>query len=160
MAFQPFHIFSKELLQAFIARDQRFFVRQSYQGGLPVMEPEVKGSFIISHYDTLTTALDHYGAISHDASRFLYHWDNPDHRDRLQKAAVGLKEYRIYSTVFRTDWEKGITDAYREKLRQYVQSLGWNIPRDEGLNTNYELQFGELYVRLKAGKREVKVKVM
>jgi hypothetical protein len=102
--------------------------------------------------------MDHFGAISYDPRRFLYCWDDPVHRQKLKYAASGLQEYRIYSTVLKPDWDRPINSKVKDQLRLYIKQLGWNPRRDEGVLTNYELQFGELYIRIKYGGREAKVK--
>jgi hypothetical protein len=40
----------------------------------------------------------------------------------------------------------------------YIKKLGWQPTRMDDVITNYELQFGELYIRIKCGSREAKVK--
>lgn len=158
MMFNPFQILTSELLEAFVSRGKTYFVRQQFPRGKQSFDTGVKGYFLFSHYDNLTTALDHFGAISYDRTRFLYKWEVAEHRQKLRLAASGLKEYRIYAAVFKTDWEKQNASRMRDKLRMYIKKLGWNPHRDEGVLTNYEIQFGELFIRIKHQGREVKVK--
>lgn len=157
--FNPFFPFTNQLLDAFVAKGKKFFVRQTFERGMNPFDKEVKGSFLFSHYDNLTTAQDHFGAISHDSRRFLYDWNNPEHQQKLKVAASGLKEYKNYASVLRPDYEKGITDKLKKKIRQYVSdSLGWHIKGSDTLDTNFEMQFGELFMRFKHGSRQAKVK--
>ena len=158
MKINPFYPFTKELLDAFVAKGHSYFVRQTFYRDSPLFSEKIKGSFLISHYDSRTTAMDHYGAISYDKGRHLYDWNNPRDRERLMVAASGPEGYRIFSTVFKTDWEKPVATRIKDKLRMYIKKLGWNPHRDEGVTTNYELQFGELYLRIKYAGREAKVK--
>lgn len=47
----------------------------------------------------------------------------------------------------------------KKQIRSYVSnSLGWQIKGGDSLDTNFELQFGELFMRLKHGSRLAKVK--
>lgn len=156
--FNPFHPFTKELLEALAVSGKRFFVRQRFERARTAADQGIRGYFLVSHYELLTTAQDHFGAIAYDPYRFLYDWQDISHRDRLRRAAASIDEYRIFSPVFRPGWEKGITDRLKEKSRKYIDALGWTPKAGEMVNTNYEVQFGELFVRLSYKGREVKVK--
>ncbi len=156
--FNPFYPFTQQLLDSFIVNGKRIFVRQSFPRGKNHLDEDVKGWFLISHYDMMVTAMDHYGAIEYDPYRFIYDWNNYDHRVKLRKAASDLKEYRVFSSVFKPDWEKSVNDKLQQQVRKYVGGLDWNPKASEAVDTNFELQFGELYIRLKYGGREAKVK--
>ncbi|MFL5789131.1 MAG: hypothetical protein ACJ748_13820 [Flavisolibacter sp.] len=156
--FNPFYLFTTTLLEKLVERGKMFFIRQTFIRAKEPFDETIKGYFLISHYDNITTAMDHFGAISYDANRFLYEWHNSEHKKRLELAASQPQGYKIYSTVFKPDWEKHITDRMKDKMRKYVKELGWNPNRSDSVVTNYELQFGELYIRLKYGRREAKVK--
>ena len=156
--FNPFYLFTTDLLNAFTARNKIFFVRQSFLRGRQSFEKDIKGCFIISHYEHLNTALDHFGAIAYDPNRYLYNWNEPAHREKLLIAASQPPYYKIYSTVFKPDWDQHISSKIRDKLRMYIKKLGWQPTRMDDVITNYELQFGELYIRIKCGSREAKVK--
>jgi hypothetical protein len=157
--FNPFAPFTKDLLHAFTARGKIYFVRQTYLRGKSPLDRDIKGCFLFSHYDNITTAQDHFGTIAHDRYRFLYNWNEPGHRGKLEIAASGLRDYKNYAAVFRTEWEKHDAMRLKDKLRMYIKHLGWNPHRDEGVHTNYEIQFGELFIRIKHGGREAKVKL-
>jgi hypothetical protein len=156
--FNPFYPFTQQLLDAFIAKGKTFFVRQTFNRAKDHFDEGIKGCFLFSHYDNIVTAQDHYGAVGYDRNRFLYDWNVPAHREKLMIAASGLKEYKVYAAVFRQDWECGVTNRIREKTRTYVSRLGWQPRSGENVATNYELQFGELYLRMRYGTREAKVK--
>lgn len=156
--FNPFYPLTPDLLHAFVTNGKKFFIRQSFERARNGMDENIKGYFLFSHYDNLTTALDHYGAISYDGSRFLYHWDNEFHRERLLLAASGLPEYKIFAAVLKPGWDRPADKMLKNKVRKYIETIGWHPKRDEGVLTNYELQFGELYIRLKFEGREAKVK--
>lgn len=156
--FNPFAPLTTELLHAFIKNGKHYFVRQSFPRGKNQLDKDVKGYFLFSHYDNLTTAQDHYGTISYDKYRFLYNWDDLSHRGKLEIAASGLRDYRNYAAVFKPGWDKHDATRIRDKLRMYIKKLGWNPHRDEGVLTNYEIQFGELFIRIKHSGKEAKVK--
>lgn len=156
--FNPFYPLTSDLLQAFVQKGKLFFVRQSMPRAKKLLDEGVKGYFLFTPYDNFTTAQDHFGAIGHDSQRFLYKWQEPLHREKLEVAASGLSDYRIYAAVCVPGWEKGITDLLREKIRRYVSRLGWTPKGSDTVETAYEIRFGELYLCLKYKKREAKVK--
>lgn len=157
--FNPFYPFTSQLLEAFVRRGKKYFVRQSFERAKGPSDENIKAWLLFTHYDSLTTALDHYGAISYDAKRFLYNWDKEEHRQKLMLAASGLSDYKIYASVLKIDWDKRVSKKQKDQLRFYIHNiLGWNPRRDEGVLTNYEMQFGELYLRIKYAGREAKVK--
>jgi hypothetical protein len=156
--FNPFYPFTQQVLDAFVNKGKKYFVRQTFNRGKGHFDEGIKGYFIFSHYDNLTTAQDHFGAISYDPNRFLYEWDNPEHQEKLKVAASGLKEYKVYANLFKPDWERGINDRIKEKVRSYVSKLGWSPKSGEMVATSYEVRFGELYMVLKYRGRTAKVK--
>src|SRR2546423_11648662 len=158
MMFNPFYPFTTQLLTAFVLRNKKYFVRQTFIRAKDHFEDGVKGYFLFSHYDNLTTAQDHYGAISYDPNRFLYNWNEPEHQQKLKLAASQPDGYKIFAGVFRSDWEKALTNRIQEKVRVYVSRLDWKPKGDEKVATNFELQFGELYIRLRYRNREAKIK--
>ncbi len=155
--FNPFYPFTPDLLDAFVAAGKIFFVRQQFARGC--YDPVQQGRcFLFSHYDSLTTAMDHFGAISYDRYRYLYCWENAEHRIRLKTAAAGPEGYLVFASVLKPGWDRPVDGVLKKKLRAYIEKLGWKPGRDEGVRTNYEMQFGELYIRIKYGGREAKVK--
>lgn len=156
--FNPFYPFTSALLQAFIDKGKIFFVRQQFTRGRNKTDEDVKGYFLITAYDNFTTAQDHYGAIAYDPYRFLYDWNKGEDQDRLKLAASEMKEYRVFTAVFKLAWEREISDALREKIRRYIQTLGWSPAGKDVVDTSYEVRFGELYLCLKYKKREARVK--
>ena len=156
--FNPFYPFTKDLRNAFIAQEKKYFVRQTFDRGKEPFCENVFGAYLISHYATLHEAKVHFDALKHDKKRFLYVWDNTEHQERLKAAATGIIGYKIYSSTFEKDWERHITDRMEKAIRLYVASFGWRPSRAEGLSTDFYQTFGELYIRLKYKTREVKVK--
>src|SRR5690348_2050000 len=103
--FNPFHPFTRNLLEAFSVRGKNFFVRQTFHRANEFKMDGIKGCFLFSHYDNRTTAEDHFGAISYDRNRFLYDYNHIQHKEKLLVATSGLKDFKIYANVFRNDWE-------------------------------------------------------
>jgi hypothetical protein len=156
--FNPFHPFTTPLLDAFIKSGKLFFVRQTFNRGRNTLDTTCKGAFLITHYSDLSAAEAHYHALEEDANRYLYFWSREEDSSRLKVAAAGPENYKIYSALFQKEWEARITDRLKKQINAYITSLGWRPGKGEGVLPDFYLQFGDLYVQLKWGKRQVRVK--
>src|SRR5688572_1999972 len=103
--YNPFVPFDKKLLEAFIANNKKFFVRQTFPRGMPVGETSIKNAFLMSHYSELKEAMVHFHALKSDHYIFLYEADNEEH---LHKLTIAVKEpgpYRIFAALVQPGWE-------------------------------------------------------
>jgi hypothetical protein len=155
--FNPLAIFSPEALDGFVEKGMRFFVRQDFPRGRRPLEERIKGSFLFSHYENYFRAKEHFDVLAEDPFRFLYEWENPAHREKLRVAASQPEAYRIFANAFVPNWEDHLTDPLREKIRAYVNRLGWKPSRSEGIEPQFYPHFGEMHVCLKFRGREVRV---
>src|SRR4028118_1877158 len=122
----PFAPFGKPLLDAFIHAGCRYFIRQSFPRGKRPLEEGIKGCFIITHYADIAHAQHHLLAIREDPHAFLYEWDNAAHQYKLLTAADRPPGFKIYSSVFRRDWEKLFRRGLTEKARAFIEArVGW-----------------------------------
>jgi hypothetical protein len=156
--FNPFYPFTTPLLNAFVKHGKTYFVRQTFRRARGYFEEGIKGSYLISHYESLHEAQVHFDALEHDPNRFLYKWNNPEHQVKLKVAAASPAGYKVYSSTFQKGWERQITDRIKKGIRLYVASLGWQPSRSNGLGTDFYQTFGELYIKLKYKTQEVRVK--
>ena len=156
--FNPLATLTEEVLNAFIESGKRYFVRQTFNRAKDHFDEGIRGYYLFCHYDDYFQAKEHYDAIVNDANRHLYDWENEEDQKKLKIAASKPPGFKLYANVFRPDWEKLITDRIRQKVRIYVQNLGWKLPRGEGITPQFYPHFGEVYVRLSHKGREVRVK--
>jgi hypothetical protein len=149
--FNPFYAFNEAFLQGAVSQGKQFFVRQSFPRGKSAVDKDVKGAYLITHYDHYAAAKGHFDAISHDPYCFLYDWNNPEHNSRLKKATSPGKEYRIYAAVMKVDWEKDIPFWTKEKVKRYAARYGWGSTGRKKMHGIFELHVGELFLRLQSG---------
>lgn len=159
--FNPYAIFSAKLLDAFVKSGKRYFVRQTFPRGLNKFNPMIKAAFLISHYSDTAGAGAHYNALEGDGNRFLYDWQDVEHKNKLIIASKNPPGYTIYANVWEVNWKSAITPELKDQVRRYVASaLNWRPARGEQLQFDIYAQFGEPYVKLKLrGMQEVKVKL-
>jgi len=155
--FNPLCIFGKELLEAFVASGQKYFVRQTFNRGLNPTD-KTNRAFLISHYRDYGQALEHFEAIAHDHNRYLYRWSEPDDRNRLQVAAGQPQGFRIYASVVMPDWQEKAEKALKIQVRNYIQGKNlWHPGRKEGIEFELYPHFGEVFVRMRFRQQEIKV---
>ena len=156
----PFVLLSDQLLDAFIKAGKKYFVRQGYNRWQERLNENIKGYYVISHYSEIGHAQHHLCAISQDPHRFLYDWGNPEHQEKLRIAGSQPEGYKIYTTLFRHDWQKQVTNALKQKLRNYIDcKLGWSPTARETVGFEIYANYGELYARLKLRSQEIRVKL-
>ena len=78
----PLYIFTREVLDELLKTGHRYFVRQHYARGID-HTADLKGSFLISHYEEQGHADIHYKALTSDIFRFFYDAENPEHLLKL-----------------------------------------------------------------------------
>jgi hypothetical protein len=157
--FRPFHLFNGKLLDAFTRSGKRYFVRQSFNCGFAYKEEGIRAYFIISHYADLAAAQEHFDVVAHDSTRFLYDWQDPEHRKKLILASKNPDGYRIYANVFQKNWIEQITPELKDKARRYIQEkLHWRPTRFDHVHFLVESRYGELYARIQTRHLEACVK--
>lgn len=146
--FNPLYPFTLNVLEATVARGCNFFVRNCYSDG-----------FIFTHYNDRSKATAHYNSISQDPKRFMYDWNETDHRERLKTAAGGTHGYKIYSSYFLPDYKKKITPALKEKINKYIfRYTEWKPAGGDRVGIDLYLQFGTLYLKMKFEAQELSCK--
>lgn len=156
--FNPMCLFSGKLLEAFVKAEKIYFVRQEYQRATSSTDSDIKGIFLITHYDKLGDARQHIEAISEDKYRYLYDWNNLDNRQRLYVAATQPVGYRIYAAVVRPGWESHAKRVLKVKVRKYVeQQIKWFPAGRDVVEFDLYPHFGEVFVRMHFRKQEIKV---
>lgn len=158
--YNPFSFLSKPLLDAFVKSGKKYFVRQSFPRAKDHFDEGIKAYFIFTQYSEIDQALHHLNAISHDSSKFLYEWDNPEHRQKLCVAADNPPGYKIYACVLNKHWGKQIESSIKEKTRGFIdKNIGWKPRRSDTVKFILSVDNGELYANLKLGAEEVRVKL-
>lgn len=156
--FNPLAPFNEAALNGFIKAGMRYFVRQTFPRGSTPFEQEVKGCFLFCHYEAYAPAKEHFDALKDDPHRFLYDYEDAAHQQKLHLAASRPPGYKLYTNTFLPNWRHHVTDRIKRKIKAYIQSRGWNPRREEGVKISFFPHFGEVMVRLKFNRQEVRVK--
>ena len=156
--FNPLAPFTEQALMGMTKEGHRYFVRQTFPRGLDYFEEGIKGSFLFCHYQEYPPAKEHFDALADDPHRFLYDWEDEEHRKKLVLAAGKPKGYKIFTNTFLLDWELHVTVRLKQKITSYIKSLGWKPAREDPVIPVFYPHFGEVMVSLKFRRQEVRVK--
>ena len=156
--FNPLAPLNEAALGGLIKAGMRYFVRQTFHRARTPLEEHIKGCFLFCHYEAYAAAKEHFDALKDDPHRFLYDYEEPAHRAKLRIAAARPDGYKLYTNTFMPNWRQHLTDRIKKKIRAYIQSRGWNPRREEGVKISFFPHFGEVMIRLKCNRQEVRVK--
>ncbi len=85
----------------------------------------------------------------------------PSHLKRVREILTEGSGYRIFFAVVRNakELENEINKHYKEKLKQYIdKQTNWKISRDTVVKPSLQLSFGELFIILKHGSQQIRIK--
>jgi hypothetical protein len=155
--FNPLAPWTEEALKGFVEEGHRYFVRQTFNRAKGSFDEGIKGYYLFCHYKEHAQAKEHYDALKNDLNRFLYDWENEEHRKKLEIAAKRPPGYKLFSNTFMPDWELHITDRIKKMIRLYIQREGWYPKKEEGVDISFYPYFGQVMITLKFRGQEAKV---
>ena len=149
--------FDEKNLDGFIKEGNRYFVRQTFNKAKDPFDIETRGHFLFCHYKEYAQAKEHFDVLMDDPNRYLYDWEDSEHREKLKVAASKPRGYKLFTNTFIPDWERHITDKFKSKVKAYIQSLGWKPGRNDSVKFDFFPRFGEPHISLRFKNREVHV---
>lgn len=156
--YNPLCLFTEPLLDAFVKADKKYFVRQSYPRGATLIDKDIKGYFLISHYSNLHEAGQHFEAIKADQYRYIYDWNKEEDQKRLRVAIAQPEGYKIFAAVIMPDWKKRAEKVLEKKMRHYIDhKLKWHPGRNDTVDFDLYPNFGEVFVTIKLRRQQIKV---
>jgi hypothetical protein len=152
----PFPLHSQRLLDALIKAGHKYYVQQTYKRGINPFDAQQKGAFLITHYNNLDRALEHFEALKNDGDRFLYDVTNAEHFEKLKAVVQQPAGYKTCTPLLQQPWKP--TVGLGQKIKRYIDSeLRWIPGRNDTVHANLFIEFGELFITLKYRIHEVKV---
>ncbi|HEY4150336.1 MAG TPA: hypothetical protein VGM41_15460 [Chitinophagaceae bacterium] len=157
--FEPFKpIYLPELI-----KQKRFYlVSQSYHrhlGNLPATE--TKSGLLISCYEHVNMAKTHVQALTNDRYAAVINLQKPAHRTKMQDLLEEYSKYRVFVAAVKNnaEIEGRINRLYRAQMKRYIEArTDWRISADTTLRPHLHLVFGELFITIKYGNKEIRVK--
>ena len=156
--YNPLCLFTERLLDAFVKANKKYFIRQSYPRGFNLIDKDIKGYFLISHYGDLNQAKQHFDAIKRDGNRYLYDWDKEEDQKKLRVAISQPEGYKIFADVVMPDWKERAEAVLKEKLKRYIRfKLKWFPSKNDTVDFDLYPNFGEVFVTMKLRNQQIKV---
>jgi len=160
---QPFEDFKPAWLSRLMQLGRRYMVSQTYCRG---QDPETDGdssrvSLLFSDYAELGEAKLHLNAVKTDRYAAIIDLNKPAHLKKIQEMLQADSGYRIFFAVVRNAaaLENLINKKYKDKLKKYVdKQTNWRISRDAVVKPTIQLSFGEIYIILKHGSQQIRIK--
>jgi hypothetical protein len=160
---QPFEDFKPAYLARLLQLGRRYIVSQTY---CRIQDPESDGcssrvSLLFSDYAERGEAKLHLNAVKTDRYAAIIDLHNQIHFKKVSEMLEAGSGYRIFFAVVRSAaaLERLINKKYKDKLKQYVEKqTNWRISRDAIVKPTIQLSFGEIYIILKHGNQQIRIK--
>ena len=118
-------------------------------------------NLLFSDYAELGEAKLHVNAVKKDRYAAIIDLRLPAHLGRIGDMLQAGSGYQIFFAVIKSakELENQINKDYKDKLRQYVEKqTNWRISHDTIVKPSIQLSFGELYIILKHGSQQIRIK--
>ena len=157
---QPFELFKPAYLKKLINLKKVYVVTQSYHAGdNNITEPTI--GILLTDYDDIGLANIHKTAVKNDKYASVINLTNEKHLKKLEEMLAEESLYKLYWSVVKDlDILKRKVDVkYKDNIRRYIQkNTTWRIGGDETFRPQLSVIFGELFIFLKRGAQELRVK--
>jgi hypothetical protein len=158
---QPFTIFEKKMIVGLINLRKVYLVAQYYPAGMDHFSDTAKIPILLTDYDDASLAQVHLGALRHDRYGCIMDLNKDKHLAKLQQMLGEGSEYIVYWAVVSNlkDLKKNVDLNYTNNIRNYItKNTNWRIGADETVRPVLQVIFGELFIALKRGDQEIRVK--
>lgn len=159
--FNPFIPFRYEYFERFEKAGTHYYVTQTHERARDHFVNEAYTPILITEYEDKGLAMGHLRAVKADRFGALIDTKNPKHREKLVGMMSADSAYRLYWSVVE-DKEKVATrlnQKYKDAIRRYLQTnTDWRIAADERIKPKLEVIFGELFITIKHGSKQLRIK--
>jgi len=160
---QPFEDFKPAYLARLTQLGRRYIVSQTYCRSRDLDSDGSSSliSLLFSDYAERGEAKLHLNAVKTDCYAAIIDLCNPVHLKKIQDMLLPGSGYRIFFAVVRSakELENLINKKYKDKIKAYIdQQTNWRISRDTVVKPTVQLSFGELYIILKHGSQQIRIK--
>ena len=158
--FNPFVRFIPELVDAFLEHGERYLVSQTFRPGINLFTGE-RNVLMFSQYSDLGFAQIHLNAVKADPYAAIIDLHKEKHKTRVIEMLQPGSHYLVFSNLVRDAQavEQVADKQYAHKLRRYIDlHTTWRISMNPGLRPKMQLIFGELFIVLRFGSQQLRVK--
>ncbi len=154
--FNPLQQFQPHYLVQFIRKGAIAFVKQSYQRGRKLVD-DAALTYVLIHFEKELAAQQYFDVLKNDVNRELF-WVN-NARD-LNLIREMLDSGNAYMMLKKKDAEIKARKILDKRIKSFIESkLNWHPSRQDEVLFKLDVQFGEVYAKLKFRSKEIKVKL-
>ena len=155
--YNPLHPFEEKFLDAFIRKGVIAFVKQSYQRGRQQINPAAPKAFVLIHFERKLAAQQYFDVLKEDPERELFWIENPADVERIKQLIATSPAYMMLKVK---DAEFRARKILDKKIKAFIEyKLNWHPSRQDEVLFSLDIQFGEVYAKLKFRSKEIKVKL-
>ena len=157
--FNPFSHFDPRYLPEFKKKGIRAFVMQLYERGRNMLEDNPRPAYLLSHFDRLDIANQHFDALKHDSTRQLFMLGDSAQYNELQNR-LRSTDAVYYTRLIIKDANQKAQKILDKKIHAYIDyKTSWRPSRYDEVSFELDVIFGQIYVLLKFKGRDVKIKL-
>jgi len=159
--FQPFEKFNTKFLEGLIKLKKTLLVTQTYGRAFDHFESDLKTNILVTDYDNKAEAQIHLHAIKADKYAAIIDLENPAHKKKMEEMLNVNSNYQIYWAVVKDTKEimKRLEIKYKDHIRRYIMNKTNLRPKaSETVSTSLVVNYGEIYLIIKAGNSPITVK--
>lgn len=153
--FNPLHQFEPQFIEGFRKKGVKAFVKQTYNRGKGP-DPGTS-SFVLVHFEHLLGAQQYFDVQKGDAGRELFKIDDAADLDKIKTL---LNTAKVFTMLKIKDAEIKARKMLDKRVRAFIEyKLNWHPGREDDVRFTLDVQFGEVYAKLKFRSKEIKVKL-
>ncbi|MEO5984011.1 MAG: hypothetical protein ABIP80_00820 [Ferruginibacter sp.] len=134
---------------------------QSYRAHKDHFDEENKTGILLSDYDDAGLAGVHLAAVKEDTYASVIHLANEKHLAKLAEMLSPASQYTLYWAVVKDPQalKKRVDVNYKDQIRRYIsKNTTWRIAGSETFRPQLQVIFGILFVTLKHGSQQIRIK--
>jgi hypothetical protein len=158
--FQPFERFHAKYITGLINLKKIYLVTQTYNRGFDHFENDVKTNILITDYENKVEADIHYNAVKGDKYASIMNLENEKHKEKLIEMLNVNSKYCVYWAIVKDAKSimKTLDLKYKDNVRRYIANkTNLRLKPSETLFTSLVVNFGEIYLVIKAGNKPITV---
>ena len=158
---QPFVRFEKKFIPRLVSLKETLLVTQSYERAYDHFAGEHKIDILITTYSDIGLAKVHLNAVKKDKYASIIDLKKEPHYDKLMEMLSPNSKYALFWSVINSTQElkKRLDLKYTDNIRRWIdKNTTWKIGRGEVIRPVPQLIFGELFIIIKRGNEERRVK--
>ena len=157
----PFEIMRMEYINQLIRLNKIYLVTQSYNMGEDPFGHTDKIGVIISDYDDPGLAKIHLAAVKQDKYASIINLSTEIHLAKIAEMLQQDSAYAVYWAIVKDaeQLKRKVDTQFSDHIRRYIaKNTNWSIGGSATLKPQLQVIFGELFVILKYGSHELRIK--